>query len=253
MPNPQNQSKSYTQRFNDLMNEVAQNGATKAEVQEIADVFIQKYKELLSHVNEKMAENKAEMSMETARIGKEVAELEKRVRGILDEKTGGLSQELDIRSNELRAEIGFVESLIENYDDTDLSAKIEEVRSMIPTIPTIPKAFDATEILTTIESLEKEIDALKKRPMGTVSGGVTDMRITQAFKNILRTEQPVGDIDGVNLSYTVSQPIFAVLAFSINKQVIAELPNYTVNGKTITFATALPSVYAGTDFEVKYI
>ena len=104
-----------------------------------------------------------------------------------------------------------------------------------------------------VDKHTEEIEELKKRPTGTGGGGVSNARIQQAFKYILKTEAPVGDINGVNTSYTVSQPIFAVLAISLNGETIAQLPNYTISGKTITFSSALPSVYSGKDFEIKYI
>lgn len=84
-------------------------------------------------------------------------------------------------------------------------------------------------------------------------GGTSAMGVAQAFKNILHTEEPVGDIDGVNTTYTVSHTIFAVLAFSLSGEVIPQIPNYTIAGKTITFSPALPAAYAGRDFEIKYI
>lgn len=100
-----------------------------------------------------------------------------------------------------------------------------------------------------VEGLE-EMEGRIKTSSG---GGVSDLRIQQAFKYILKTQAPAGDIDGVNLSYTVTQPIFAILAFSINGEVIAQLPNYTISGNTITFSTALPAAYSGKDFECKFI
>lgn len=88
---------------------------------------------------------------------------------------------------------------------------------------------------------------------GVGGGGVTNLRIQQAFKQILKTESPTGAIDGVNLTYTLSQPIFAIFSMSINGEVIAQLPNYTISGRTFTFSTALPADYSGRDWEVKYI
>lgn len=93
---------------------------------------------------------------------------------------------------------------------------------------------------------------LKGAP-GANGAGVTNMRIAQAFKYILKTEAPTGAINGSNTAYTVSQPIFAVLSFSLNGETIAQLPNYTISNKTITFSSALPAAYSGKDFEIKYI
>jgi DNA repair exonuclease SbcCD ATPase subunit len=140
-------------------------------------------------------------------------------------------------------------NMIEYYDDEELWNELKAVRE---SIPEVPDAFDPTEIVDTLEEHEKEIEELKKRPI-KAGGGVTNARIIQAMKYILKTEQPSGAIDGANTTYTVSQPIFAVFAFSLNGEVIAQLPNYTIAGNTIEFSSALPAAYSGRDFEVKYI
>lgn len=145
----------------------------------------------------------------------------------------------------------FEESLPEDYDDTELRESLTELRKVFDGLE-IPEEFDATELTQQVDKNTEDIEDLKKRPVGK-GGGVTNARIQQAFKYILKTEEPVGDIDGANDTYTLSQPIFAILSMSINGEVIAELPNYTISGKTFTFGTALPAVYSGKDFEVKYI
>jgi len=104
-----------------------------------------------------------------------------------------------------------------------------------------------------IKGLEEDLEELRRMSRTATGGGVTNLRIQQAFKYILKTEAPVGLINGSNTTYTVSQPIFAVLAFSISNAVITQLPNYTISGNTITFAVALPSAYSNRDFECKYI
>jgi len=134
---------------------------------------------------------------------------------------------------------------------TDYTARIAEVEKRIPVLP---KERDySTEINASKEELRAEIAALKQEIASRPVGGVTNARIQQAFKYILKTEQPVGAINGVNLTYTLSQPIFAILSMSLNGETIAQLPNYTINGNTFTFSTALPSDYSGKDWEVKFI
>jgi BMFP domain-containing protein YqiC len=158
----------------------------------------------------------------------------------------------------LDQKIADLESRIpESYDDADVRSEVAAVRA---SIPTLPPAFDASDLIAgqstlqeTLESLIKRIEELERRPVGRGGGGTSAAGVAQAFKYIARTEQPVGDIDGVNLVYTVSAPIFFVMNFSINGAVITQLPNYTIKGRTITFATALPADYSGTDFEVKFI
>lgn len=106
-----------------------------------------------------------------------------------------------------------------------------------------------------IRDLREELDEIKKDIMAKPSGGggVTNARISQAFKYILKTEQPSGDIDGANTDYTLTNPIRAIVSMSLNGEFIAQIPNYTISGNTISFSTALPAVYSGKDWEVTYI
>ena len=255
---PRNQAKSYRQRLDEVYDEMLTNAATKADVKEIVDIFVKEFQKISALLSEKMAENKAEMSTETSRLGSQVAEFEKRMRGLSAGDKQSILAKLDILGNELRAEIDYVEDGLKTHTHLDLIRSIGSLRETIESLD-IPEAFDATELVETqkehtetLEDHEKRIDALEKRPIGRGGGGTTDMRIRQAMKNIVLTEALVGDIDGVNTSYTVSQPIFAVLNFSINGEFIAQLPNYTISNRTITFSTALPAVYSGKDFELTY-
>lgn len=102
-----------------------------------------------------------------------------------------------------------------------------------------------------IKGLDEELKRIESLPRG--GGGVSALGVRQAFKYIFHTEEPAGDIDGVNTTYTVQNPIFAVISFSINGETVAELPNYTIANRSIIFSSAIPAAYNGTDFEVKYI
>lgn len=99
-----------------------------------------------------------------------------------------------------------------------------------------------------VNGLEKELKEIRNLPSG---GGTSALAVRQAMKYIFHTETPVGVIDGVNTTYTVNNPIFAISCFMLNGEVIA-LSNYTVSNRTITFSTPLPSAYSGKDFEIKY-
>lgn len=194
------------------------------------------YKNGLSSENQKSLQSfKSELSQTLARLESIVNDAKKTSES--DRRT--TMRYVDQKMQDL-------EALIEYYDDSNVYSEIEKVRSEMPKMP---KEFDPTEIYEQHEEMKRQIEDLKSRPVG----GVTNARIQQAFKYILKTEQPVGDIDGANDTYTVSQPIFAVLAMSLNGEVIAELPNYTINGNSFTFSTALPAAYSGKDFEIKYV
>lgn len=141
----------------------------------------------------------------------------------------------------------------DEYDDSELRESLQiEIQTLKNSIPELPEEYDDQWIKDKLEELENKLKELEKRPVGT-GGGVTNARIAQAFKYVLKTEQPVGDIDGINTTYTVSQPIFAILSLSINGETIAQLPNYTINGNSFTFSSALPAAYSGKDWEIKYV
>ena len=57
----------------------------------------------------------------------------------------------------------------------------------------------------------------------------------------------------MQLNRPVKNTIWWIAGFTLNGEQIAELPNFTYTGRTITFSSALPAVYSGKDFEIKYI
>ena len=104
------------------------------------------------------------------------------------------------------------------------------------------------ELRDEIKRLEKELSKSSKQ-----GGGVSALGVRQAFKMIAHTEEPSGLINGVNTTYTVKKTIWWVAGFTLNGEQIAELPNFTYSGRTITFSSAIPAAYSGKDFEIKYI
>lgn len=137
-----------------------------------------------------------------------------------------------------------------------------EIASMID-VPVVEKIIEKNEVIRErqvvsdeIVRLEKKIENLTKltdelRNRG--SGGTSAIGVAQTFKYIAHTEAPVGDLDGVNTTYTVKNTIFWVAGFTLNGEQIAQLPNFTVAGRTITFSSPIPAAYSGKDFECKYI
>lgn len=102
---------------------------------------------------------------------------------------------------------------------------------------------------------------LKDRNQGrtTPLSGPTAPVGTLAVPYYSYRETPQGAIDGVNLVYTVKgNNISIVLDFAINGEYI-NTSNYTFNGKTITFTTALPAQLAAivladpTQFQILYV
>lgn len=195
-------------------------------------------------------------------IAKENKIQEKEVRKFtkdVDEKTGKMNEMVtssEVLKNKVTEALANLSQFTDGEDGRDgvrgSDGKDADEESMISIVVSRIKREIRLDSLNGSEEMITEI-VRKNTPRGTIGGGVTDMRIRQAFKNILLTQSPVGTIDGANKTYTVDQAIFAVMAFSLNGEVITQLPNYTIAGKTITFSTALPAVYSGRDFEIKYI
>jgi hypothetical protein len=123
-------------------------------------------------------------------------------------------------------------------------------------IQEVLKKIDLPELeIEKIKGLKETLDRLEtlgqQRRKG--GGGTSALGIANAAKYFVKTEKPSGTINGVNKAFTVSKPIMAVLSFSLNGEFIAQLPNYTISNKTVTFSEAIPSAYATKDFEIVYI
>lgn len=116
----------------------------------------------------------------------------------------------------------------------------------------VEKVLGKIDIPDSTEEIEKLREELKenKRLKG---GGTSAIGVKYALQRLLKTEEPVGLINGTNKEYTVTGTIFAIFAFSLNGEVVTQLPNYTISKNKITFSTALPAAYSGKDFEVKYV
>lgn len=236
------------QRFNKLFDLMSREFVAPAELKRVGDLIVKAFQDFKKEVSENVASLKAKIEAYEKNHTKLVSDIEKRVLQKADQTA---TTSLNTVRQRLEASVKAVEEMIPELPDYDtqlfaFSTRLDEVAS------SMPAQADLTPIQEQIDVLEKDIEELKKRPMGT-GGGVSDMRIRQAFKYILHTEAPVGDIDGVNTSYTVANVPFAVIGLVLNGEHIAELPNYTVAGRTITFASPIPAAYSGKDFEIKYI
>lgn len=229
----------------------------------------EQFKSAFTRIGQVIQQNEDARNKAIARLGEMVQQLKAELKDQTAKNADATLKKLEADLSAIKAELAQDRATIaaklaevKDGDDADEEYVIEQATQNI--LPVVTEHATEMEVEMNklgeqiaaidefVRDVEKKIEDLKKRPTGTGTG-VTNMRIQQAFKTILKTEQPVGDIDGANTSYTVSQPIFAVFAFSLNGEVIAQLPNYTINGNTITFSEALPAAYSGKDFEVKYI
>jgi hypothetical protein len=170
-------------------------------------------------------------------IDKKLAESLSVVNNALEKQSDGM--------NFIHDKVSRLKSIKGEQGEPGLDADEEEVKADV--LDTLNKEL--------VEPLKKEMEEFKKtvKKQKGSGGGTSAIGVAQAFKHISHTEAPVGDIDGANVTYTVNNNIFWIAGFTINNLQIAELPNFTYVGKTITFGTALPAAYSGKDFEVKYI
>lgn len=243
---------SLNERFAEIEERATE--VTKQELKEVKQSLTEIIADFENVVSEKVEAGSKEIGTIDARVDALEKGTDTEIRPFVLEKIAVTEKSLAEKIGEVSALVGYLESrLVEKMDNESMQEHLAEMSAVLEA--KLPTPFDATEIETDIEELEKKYQELEKKlaSVGSTTGGVSNLRIQQAFKYILKRETPVGDIDGMNTTYTVTQPIFAVLAFSINGETIAQLSNYTIAGKTITFSTALPAVYSGKDFEIKYV
>lgn len=194
----------------------------------------------ISRMEEAVSDMSKALSSTTKDLSKQIKDAKKEANNELNDVIVQFNKEIE----------QLEEKIPEQVDLSPLLTQIEEVKSMIPDMPAMQSKMDDL-----YKKLLEEFNKFKDEQISAqrAAGGVSNIRIQQAFKYILKTEAPVGLINGSNTQYTVTQDIFAILSMSLNGETIAQLPNYTIAGKKITFSTALPAAYSGKDFEVKYI
>ena len=264
MPKDRKQPNISTERFLKALEntqKMIEDSVSKAEVAELMSEVIQSVKVSGDRLDGKVAKNKDSIDSIFSTLTGNLQRLETKVNNLISANDKKNTDLLNSAVKQLSQEVNSVRESIPDYTErfTELEGQIpelpeqllgEDMRNALEALPKGDKlAIEAIEDLP--ETLKELEDKIIRSNRGV--GGVTNLRIIQAFKTILKTEAPVGAINGVNKTYTLSQPIFAIFSMSINGETIAQLPNYTISDKSFTFATALPAAYSGKDFEVKYI
>lgn len=225
--------------------------STKEELKQLVEAIIKHLKDKEQELNTAIREAKASLETKSKQLKTDLETTANKLKEQNTTAEKNLLAKLEGGLNALRTEIGYVESLIEDYDDSELRDMIESVRGEIPTIP---EQFDPTEILQTQEQHTKDIEELKKRPIGR-GGGITDSALKYALARIVQTVTPTGTINGSNTDFTVPSTIHAVLGFELNSRSI-DPGTYTITGQKrmgITFDTAPPASYSGKQFTINYI
>lgn len=234
-----------------------------AELKRIFDALVKVFNDFKASVLKEMASTKAEIATHIRNSKAGYKEAERRLADQVEKSERSIASELDEARKQLSDSVKALRNATQTPPAlTEAQGRIGDIADRVEYLSTLLTADNIRNMLelltgderldkSAIKGLEDELTEIRNLPRG--GNGVSDMRIARAFKYILKTEEPEGAIDGSNTAYTVSQPIYAVMTFSLNGETIAQLPNYTIAGRTITFASALPAVYSGKDFEVKYI
>lgn len=249
----------FGQRFLKMLDEAV----SREEVVELSKELVETMKKVSAALDEKTTKHSDDM---TSRHEQHMAQMQEATNQLMQ----AVAENKEITKSEARTitrmlqyEVKRLEDLIEDvrseipdlaHVQADYTARIDDVGRRIPVLP--QQRDYSEEITSSKEELKAEIEALRtelrNRPIAR-GGGTSAMGVAQAFKYIAHTEQPSGLINGSNTVYTVKNTIFWIAGFTLNGEQIAELPNFTYSGKTITFSSALPAAYSGKDFEVKYI
>lgn len=244
------------EKLNKIITEANDGLATYADVQNLIYSVKSVLGEFRGVIEQKVATNKAEMSKEVTTALEKLDKISTKLETDVKDTDSTFRSEIRTITRMFEQNVNDLEQRIKKqipkkYEDSAIWQEFEKLRSEMPEMP--DESEEIEEIETELEDHERRIEALEKRPAKGGGGGTSAAGVAHVFKYILKTETPVGNIDGINTEYTVSKPIFAILSLSLNGEVIAELPNYTISANKITFSSPLPSSYTGRDFECKYI
>ena len=236
--------------------------ASKTEVVQLFDTLIKTLKEFKAEMEQNMALHKDGMGdMMKEHMDKMSATEERMMQAIKSNKELTYSESRTLMRL-MREEVNKVRDDMPEMPDMEAEHKMMEERmvELEAKIPIIPPKFDPsnifqelTNLVATVEELEKKIEELMKRPAGRFgSGGTSAMGVQFALGKMWKTETPSGAINSSNVTYTTTQDIHAVFQFAINGMSIND-DEYTIAGRTITMDTAIDTALSGTSFRISYI
>lgn len=207
----------------------------------------------LKELNAVVEKIKSDISHSARASKEEVKQTAKNAINDILTKNGSSLREMEMRINQRLAEIKDGEDA-----DEEITAEMVAQKYVVPLSEELKASFKTHEQYMTevIEMFQKKLleleDMIKTQPRGRFGGGTSAIGVASALGTAVRKETPSGDIDGVNVTYTVPKPINAVLSFAINGQAITD-NEYAVSGNTITFTTPIPASLAGTSFRIVYV
>jgi len=155
----------------------------------------------------------------------------------VNQKLNEVMEEVDFKLRQIDDKMSEVRSGFDGKDgadgkDADEDAVAQKVLAKIE-IPEVDK--------TELEELKKEIEELKKRPVGRLGGGgFSYIAMDQHFVD---DETPSGVVNGVTTAFTIANtpnPAGSLKVY-VNGQRMRLTEDYTFSGRIITFVTAPPT------------
>lgn len=237
-----------------LVNESISREEFTGSFRKVIDLVIKAESRLASRINQMLTEALREVGRKFQETQQNIEALKSELNTTIDSRLADVDKKINTALTDQQSGMNLIRDKLRVFTPKDGHTPTKkELTSLIKEVlPPFPK--DRLELIEEnaklISSLEKRIKELEDRPE-RVGGGTSAIGVQFAMKTVVKTETPSGAINGINTSYTVSEPIHAIFSFMINGEAIPSSA-YTIAGRTITFGTALPSAYSGKDFEVVY-
>ena len=225
------------------------------------EMFLTEFKKVIDLVLDIRKENKATAETLNKAFDTATKSLSDKTNVSLVDVKSEITKALGKSSKELSDSMNFIRDKVRKIkigEDGHTPTNNELLALIQPLIPKIPDAekpdlerFDEEDerVNDKIEELEKKIDELPTRRLGGTGG---DANVAYSLNRLVKSETPVGNINGSNTAYTLTRVPKAILSFYINGMFIHPA-EYTQSGTTITFSTALPSSLSGKGFTITFV
>jgi len=253
---------SRFERFKKLAEVARYDALTLPEAKKFVEILVEKVKKIQNEIRTETSEKSQELKRELNKAIFSLKETEKKLTDA-DKQSQKVSREIIPMIKQSFREIDDLKKSMPDMPDLSRHITVDNIKEHLPEIDIDSAKSEAITEAKKLdkeleEKLNKKIENLDERTAKGFShvsrgGGTNALGVAQAFKWIAHTEEPVGNIDSVNTTYTVKNNIWWIAGFMLSGEPIAELPNFTFINKTITFSSPLPSDFSGKDFEIKYI
>lgn len=244
---------SRLEQLSKIVKEANEGLATYAEIKALVDHLVGILKQNREEMEQKMADNKAEMGKEVEKAVKEMSALEKRLTTLSQDLNNKQSLSLATAVKQLRNEISEVKELIpEKADLSSIYEDLEEIEVEVgrltelmtsENIRNMLELLDGDERLdvSAIKGLEELFDRFEK--LGATVQGLKGSASTPSPMHVPTHEEfTMNGVDtSVTLSHAVGAAGNAIFNATYQGQVLRFGQDYTVNGNKITFVGWTPS------------